>query len=487
MDEKRPCVSIVVPSYNEEKNLPDCLESLLSQDFAGSYEIVVVDNLSTDGTAAVAAKYGVRVIKCSRKGVFFARETGVMAARGEIIAQADADTVYPKNWLTSIAKRFAEHKEAVAIGGPFFYKRPPWWAPIERHLRLFCNIVSRLLFGRPFIISGANFAFKKWAFLQVNGYKPYGYGADQFDLATRLNRVGRVIYDDKIRIRTSSRTMEKPAFYVFLDLLIHMGKYGRYELAAPVAYMKSASGKLRLSPARVVMTGLVIIPVTFFAYGYFAPTATVFGKIYYKGSTSEKVVALTFDDGPNEPYTSKILDILDSNRIKATFFTVGYNVEKYPETAKRIVAEGHVLGNHSYSHNADYALTMQGSRDLTLAQERIYQVTGVQPHFYRPPHGRKSPWELQYVKEQGLNTVLWSISTPELSGRTPEQMAADIINKTRPGGIILLHDGYGIDHEIPQANKSATVMALPIIIKGLREKGYQFVTVADLLDIAPYH
>jgi peptidoglycan/xylan/chitin deacetylase (PgdA/CDA1 family) len=485
--EKRPLISIVVPAYNEEKNLPASLESLKAQDFVGGYEIIVVDNASRDRTAEVAQSYGVRLITCERRGVFFARAAGAAAAKGEIIAQADADTVYPANWLSSFARRFAEHKEAVAVGGRFFYITPPWWAPIERLVRLFFNIMAIGLLGRPFIISGANFAFKRWAFLQINGYNPYIYAADQFDLATRLSRLGRIIYDDGLKVKTSARTMQKPFFFVFLDLLIHMGKYARYEFAGTVGSVRSVMLKLKLTPARFFITGLIVVPLTFCAYGYFIPAAPVFGRIYYTGNPNEKVIALTFDDGPNEPYTSELLDVLDRYGVKATFFTPGYNVELYPETARRIVAAGHTLGNHSFHHDADHALTMQGCFDLTLAEDKIHEVTGVYPNFYRPPHGRKSPWELQYVQEQGLIAVNWSIATPELAGRTPQQMAEDIIKQARSGGIILLHDGYGLEHNNTHADKSATVEMVPLVIEGLKEKGYEFVTVAELLDMEPYH
>jgi peptidoglycan/xylan/chitin deacetylase (PgdA/CDA1 family) len=412
---------------------------------------------------------------------------GAAAAKGEIIAQADADTIYPKDWLSRITRRFAENKEAVAVGGRFSYITPPWWAPLERYIRLFFNILAIVMLGRPFIISGANFAFRRWAFLQINGYNPYIYAADQFDLATRLSRIGRIIYDDGIKVKTSARTMQKPFFYVVLDLIIHMGKYARYEFAGTVSFVRSALVKLRVTPARFFITSLIIIPITFCAYGYFIPAAPVFGKIYYKGNPNEKIIALTFDDGPNEPYTSELLDVLDKYGVKATFFTPGYNVELYPETARRIIAAGHVLGNHSYSHDPDHALTMQGCYDLSRAEEKIREVTGVYPNFYRPPHGRKSPWELQYVQEQGLIAVNWSIATPELAGRTPEQMAEDIIRQARPGGIILLHDGYGIEHGNDHADKSATVAMTPLIIEGLKAKGYVFVTIAELLNMEPFH
>jgi peptidoglycan/xylan/chitin deacetylase (PgdA/CDA1 family) len=227
--------------------------------------------------------------------------------------------------------------------------------------------------------------------------------------------------------------------------------------------------------------------VLLIAGGYFIPTSPVFGKVYYKGNCPEKVVALTFDDGPNEPYTSEILDLLASYNVKATFFVIGENVELYPETAKRIVAEGHVLGNHSYSHNANHALTGYGAKDLTMAEEAIVNTVGVSPHLYRPPHGKKSPWELEKIKEQGLVEVTWSDSANELSGASASSLAQEIVKKTKPGEIILLHDGYGTSHDSSKSDKSLTVEVLPLIIKELQAQGYRFVTVPELLSIPAYN
>jgi len=228
-------------------------------------------------------------------------------------------------------------------------------------------------------------------------------------------------------------------------------------------------------------------------YGYFVPASPVFGKVYYKATSTDNVVALTFDDGPNEPYTSQILDILASHNIKATFFVIGKNVELYPETAKRIVAEGHVVGNHSYSHNANHALTEYGSKDLQLAQEVIFNVTSVKPHLYRPPHGKKSPWELQAIKKDGLIEVTWSVSANDQHvlafwGKpSPETFAREIVSETNPGEIILLHDGYGTSHGTAESDKSLTVEALPLIIEQLQAKGYRFVTVPELLNVPAYN
>lgn len=168
---------------------------------------------------------------------------------------------------------------------------------------------------------------------------------------------------------------------------------------------------------------LLIVIVAIFLYGYFIPSAQVFGKVYYRGSASNLKVALTFDDGPNEPYTSQILNVLAQYNIKATFFLIGENVEFYPEVARRILAEGHVIGNHSYSHSANHALTGFGSRDAALAEKVIHEVTGVYPRLYRPPHGKTTPWELNYMKRSDMVTVTWNVETSELKSRSPEYIA----------------------------------------------------------------
>jgi len=151
------------------------------------------------------------------------------------------------------------------------------------------------------------------------------------------------------------------------------------------------------------------------------------------------------------------------------------------------VATGHVLGNHTYTHDANHALSTQGLEDIRLAQQSIYSVTGVSPHFYRPPHGKKSPWELYFVKQDNMVEVTWNISVSELNGDSADTIARKIASQAKPGAIILLHDGYGTDHNIPQADKSLTVAALPLIIDSLYEQGYTFLTVADLLDMPAYN
>lgn len=487
-------IIVVIPALNEEKLLPDCLKSLRNQDYKGEYEIVVADNGSTDGTARIARGFGVKVIPANEKrGVFYARQVGADAARGDIIAQADADTVYPKDWLQRIAGHFASHPEVVAVAGRFIYGNSPWWARLEYLGRHVVNKITAAISGIPLVVSGATFAFRRWAFLSVNGYRGLSYSPDQYGISSRLSKLGKILYDKNLCVSTSSRAVQKPVFRVIMELLAHINRWGVYLIGSCISFLKEFTIKIPIRQLAIRILPVPVLAISLVSYGYFIPASPVFGKVYAEGSPAENVVALTFDDGPNDPYTSQILDILASYNIKATFFLIGKNVELYPETARRIVAEGSVIGNHSYSHNANHALSDYGAEDLQRAQKVIFNITGVSPHLYRPPHGKKTPWELQDVKEAGLIEVVWSVSANDqhilayFGKPTPETFAREIVRETNPGEIILLHDGYGTLHDTVKSDKSFTVEALPLIIEQLQSKGYRFVTVPELLNVPAYN
>jgi peptidoglycan/xylan/chitin deacetylase (PgdA/CDA1 family) len=489
-------ISIVIPALNEEKFLPDCLKSLKNQDYTGDFEIIIADNGSTDGTVRIAREFGARVVPCpEKKSVFYARQIGADAAKGDIIAQADADTIYPRKWLGRIAAQFEKHPKMVAMTGRYTYTKPPWWAGAEYVIRSGVNWVVYPFLRRPLIISGATFSFRRKEFVELNGYHDIPYAPDQWGIASRLSKAGKVAFDNGLYCVTSPRSVNKPLLRIFKEGLVNWNRWINYLRKRTETEKKPIVKKPFQKNRVVIIVSSVILALILFvaAGGYFLPSASFFGKVYASESTSDKVIAITFDDGPNEPYTSEILDILTAHNINATFFIIGKNAQLYPDVVNKIIADGNVVGNHSYSHDANHALTDFGVKDMQRDEAVIYGITGLEPHLYRPPHGKKSPWELAGVKKAGLIDVTWDVSANDqhtiayFGKPTAEQYAAEIVKAAKPGGIILLHDGHGTNHDDALSDESITVKALPLIIEQLQAKGYHFVTVPDLLHVPAYN
>ena len=210
------------------------------------------------------------------------------------------------------------------------------------------------------------------------------------------------------------------------------------------------------------------------------PQSQLYGRIVTHGPSDAKLVALTFDDGPNDPATSQILDVLAAKDVKATFFVVGENVAVYPDTVRRIVAEGHALGNHSYRHRKRDALLEPGYGELERAQRAIAAVVGFRPALYRAPNGFHTPWQLRAVRRAGLVTVHWNVQTKDWERPAPDTIVRRVLDHVRPGAIILLHDGDDTRHG---SDRTPTVEALPRLIDELRARGYRFVTVPALLGV----
>lgn len=191
-----------------------------------------------------------------------------------------------------------------------------------------------------------------------------------------------------------------------------------------------------------------------------------------------KVVALTFDDGPHPVYTPQVLDILMRYKVKATFFLIGARAERYPDLARRILAEGHEIGNHTYSHFADLPYKDWDTicREIVNGADAIERVTGVRPKLFRPPHGYLNYRVHTAAQIYGFTVVLWTVSADHHDAPTPEAMAQRVFRLVHPGAIILMHDGR-------TSTRWRDVKALPLILSGLRKRGYRFVTVSELLSI----
>lgn len=194
-----------------------------------------------------------------------------------------------------------------------------------------------------------------------------------------------------------------------------------------------------------------------------------------KLSQGQKVISLTFDDGPWPGTTAQILDILKENNIKATFFVVGQNVKRYPDLVKRIIAEGHAIGNHTWHHWYHYMNPQAAAYEIDHTTDLIYQTTGVKTNLFRPPGGMMHNGVVAYARNSKYAIVMWSSDSVDYSLPAVPKLISNVFRLARPGGIVLMHDGGG--------NRTKTVQALPEIISGFRNQGYSFVTVPELLEM----
>jgi len=186
-----------------------------------------------------------------------------------------------------------------------------------------------------------------------------------------------------------------------------------------------------------------------------------------------KAICLTFDDGPLPPYTSQILDILKKGDVKATFFMLGYNAQRFPDLARRVVAEGHAIGNHTYNH-AKANPPEKAAWQVDRGAEAIEQATGVKPLLFRPPGGDLKSEVTKYAISQGYPIIMWNISSADTTNRPVELLVSNVIHTPWPGDIVLMHDG-GCPHP-------RTVAALPKIIEETKKQGCIFLTLPELLD-----
>lgn len=187
----------------------------------------------------------------------------------------------------------------------------------------------------------------------------------------------------------------------------------------------------------------------------------------------EKAIALTFDDGPSPHTTLQVLDILDKNNVKATFFWIGQRLKDYPQIAQQVVTAGHAVGNHTWHHWYHLMDQATAAHELDDTAELIYKTTGITTALFRPPGGVLTNGVADYAKQKKYAIVMWSVDPMDYRPFDAQRLVNSVIRKAQPGNIVLLHDGGG--------NHRATVKALPEIIRKLKELGYTFVTVPELL------
>ena len=516
-----PFVSVVIPAYNEEKYLPLCLESIKKQDYAAEYEVIVVDNASTDNTAKIALDWGAKVVYESKRSPACARQKGVEAATGEIIAFIDADTQAPTCWLSTIVSRFVQEPETVVISGPYAYFDAGSIARIASYIGNFISIIIDQLFRKVLnkgsAVWGSNFAVHRSALLEVGGFDTsIRFYGEEYELSLRLKKAGKGGIIPRLFVLTSARRLKRigvvtlywnwvvdyfsvlfwyePISERLEDLPAKawqtvVASFSWQRAKASLLYVALLFGLLwlHISPAieavgRFIYVFDIGVLSTLFAYHGINPRSWFYGKVLSNGNRNSPQIALTFDDGPNEPYTSQALAILEQYGIKATFFVIGQNARRYPEICRRIVTAGNVVGNHSYHHRKSLCLRRGKAiaREIELAHQAIYDCTGFEPKLFRPPHGFRTPWLMRTVRHLGYTVVTWDNMTGDWkANKSGEEIGQTIVQRAKPGSVIVLHDGRD---SRPSYDRSQMLQALPQIIDALKQRGFDFATIPELLE-----
>lgn len=219
-------------------------------------------------------------------------------------------------------------------------------------------------------------------------------------------------------------------------------------------------------------------------YQSMAPTGQWYGRTFTglpgtglpRGS---KQIALTYDDGPNDPYTQRLLEVLARHGVRATFFVIGRFVQQRPEIVREIVKAGHAIGNHTFSHpNLIFQSAAQTRTQLRNCQQAIADATGLQAKLFRPPFGGRRPVTLRIAREFGLEPIMWNVTGYDWNAPPAEVIERKVTRRVGGGNVILLHDG---GHQAMGADRSQTVIATDRLIARYRDEGYEFVTVPEMM------
>ena len=215
------------------------------------------------------------------------------------------------------------------------------------------------------------------------------------------------------------------------------------------------------------------------AYQAMAPWAQGYGSTFVGGHAGSKRIALTYDDGPNDPHTRSLLEVLAKDNVRATFFLIGRYVKQRPEIVREVLGAGHVLGNHTFTH-PNLAITgpAETRKQIEQCQHAIEDAVGMSPKLFRPPFGGRAPYTLRIVRSLGLEPIMWNITSWDWKTPPAAKIVQTCVRQMRGGDVILMHDG---GHLAMGADRWQTVIATHLLIESWRQKGYDFVTIPDMM------
>ena len=215
------------------------------------------------------------------------------------------------------------------------------------------------------------------------------------------------------------------------------------------------------------------------AYQSMSPTGQWYGRTFTaNGIRGSKQIALTYDDGPNDPHTLRLLDVLAKHSVRATFFMIGRYVQQRPDIARAVAQAGHVIGNHTFTHPLlIFESEAQTRMELVDCRQALQDAIGEPSNLFRPPFGGRRPATLRIARELGLQTVMWNVTGYDWNAPPAAVIERKVARQMRGGDVILLHDG---GHKAIGADRAQTVIATENFVRRYRDQGYEFVTVEEM-------
>jgi len=215
-------------------------------------------------------------------------------------------------------------------------------------------------------------------------------------------------------------------------------------------------------------------------YQSMAPTGQWCGRTFTGLSRGTKRLALTYDDGPNDPHTQRLLEVLAKHNVQATFFLIGRYTKQHPDIAREIVQAGHVVGNHTFTHPLlTFKSASEIRQELSACRSALQDAIGEHSNLFRPPFGGRRPAVLRIARELGLEPVMWNVTGYDWTAPPSAEIEQKVAKQIRGGDVILLHDG---GHRQMGADRSQTVLATENLIKKYKAEAYEFLTIPQMLE-----
>jgi peptidoglycan/xylan/chitin deacetylase (PgdA/CDA1 family) len=230
----------------------------------------------------------------------------------------------------------------------------------------------------------------------------------------------------------------------------------------------------------LALTGAAVAAAaTAAGYQSIAPTGQWYGPAFTGLPRGTRQLALTYDDGPNDPHTMRLLEVLAKRGVCATFFLIGRHVQQRPDIVREIIKAGHVVGNHTFTHPwLTFKSPREIRKELSTCNVALRDVLDRQPNIFRPPFGARRPAVLRIARELGLEPIMWNVTGYDWNAPPAAVIERKVAKQIHGGNVILLHDG---DDKLMGADRSQTVIATDHLLARYRSEGYQFVTIPEMM------